>query len=218
MKSPEKPITPELDGADEASSSWPIYEKDQSGAANSLERWCDIAWGTSIVSTGEARVELVLDFMREWYRNIDYDWHSFYEEIATRSDLFPDPVEMERFIRLPALPPTFDLKRFLELLDCWDDLLAADTPVEHAAARITSCGLAAEATSDPAHLRINGVTVDSEPTEDLPSKLDILETICAMQSCHLHRLPEEVEDEEVRFENLKIRLDRNHHLFNRNPK
>jgi hypothetical protein len=206
MKTPEKPIASELDGADETSSSWPIYEKDQTGADKSLERWCDILWGTSII-TGKARVELVLEFMREWYRNTDYDWRSFYEDIATRSDLFPDEAEMDRFIRLPVLPPTFDLKRFLELLDRWDDLLVADTPIEQAAAEIASCGVVAEATSDTAHLRINGVTVDSEPGEDLPSKLDVLETVCAMKSCRLLRSPEEADDD-VRFENLKICINR----------
>lgn len=216
MKSLQDPCSPGPDRADEAVSSWPIYEKDQTGAENSLEQWCDIAWGGSVIPTGEARVELVLEFMREWYRNTDYDWQSFYEDIATRSDLFPNLEEMERFIRLPALPPTFSLEHFFDLLDRWDDLRDTGTNVEQAAVKISACGIDADERGDSGRLRVHGVTVESSDHTDLPSRLDLLETVCAMQSSRLLRLPEEA-DEEVRFTNLKVRLDRKFNLIKPNP-
>lgn len=211
MESPEEQCATEPDRADEASPSWPIYEKDQTGADNSLERWCDIAWGGSVISTGEARVELVLEFMREWYRNTDYDWRSFYENIATRSDLFPNLTKVERFLALPALPSTLDHERFFDLLDRWDDLQDGDASIDRAAAEITSCRLDAEKAGQPARLQVNGVIVESGITNGLPSKLDLLETVYAMKSSRLRRLPEEADDE-VRFTNLKTRLKRNINL------
>lgn len=210
---PENPPIPESDVSRKPSNSWPIYEKDQIGSDKSLEQGCDAAWGASVITSGEARVELVLEFMREWYRNTDYDWRAFYADIAPRSDLFPNESEMERFIGLPALPSCFDHERFFELLDRWDDLPSTGSPVEQAAAEIASCGLGAEATGNPKRLRVNGATIHSETIDGLPPKLDVLETVCAMQSYRLHRLPEEA-DGNVRFANLEKHLRRSLTLFN----
>lgn len=216
MKSTAKPDAPARGRIEDTSSSWPVYEKDQTGAEISLGHWCDIVLVSSIVSTIEARVELVLEFIREWYRNVDYDWQSFYENIATRSDRFPDLGEMERFISLPALPPTFDLERFLDLLDRWDGLIEGDTSIDQAAVEIAACGVAARATNEPARLEVNGVTIDSAADTGFPSKLELLETVCAMQSSCLRRFPEEADDR-VRFTNLRTRLRRNASLFKPNP-
>jgi len=194
------------------SCAWPVYKKGQTEAEKSLEQWCDIAWGTPVVPRSEARVELVLDLIREWYRNIDYDWRSFYADIATRSALFPNETEMERFIALPALPANFDHERFLDVLDHWDDLVEADRSIEQAAVEIAACGLAAERVGNPAQLEVNGVTVGSESDTGLPSKIDLVETVCAMQSSCLRFDPEEAADG-VRIENLKRRFGRNLSLF-----
>jgi len=201
--------------AKEASSAWPVYKKDQTEAESSLEQWCDIAWSTPVVPPGEARVELVLDFMREWYRNTDYDWRSFYAGVSTRSDLFPDEAGMEHFIALPALPPSFDIGAFFDLLDCWDDLRDAHAAIAQVAAQIISTGLEAKATG-PAQLEVNGVTIESGSDTSLPSKLELVEIVCAMQSSCLRRDPEEADDG-LRIRNLKSRLQRNLSLFKPSP-
>ena len=212
MSSTTNPADLARDQSEKASPSWPIYEKDRTGDDNSLEQWCDIAWGASVIPTGEARVELVLEFMRHWYRNTDYDWRSFYADIASRSELFPDMEELEQFIQMPPLPETVDLDRFFDLLDRLDELQETEAPLDQAVVEITSCGIDARTTSDPVRLSINSVIIDSETTTGFPSSLEILETVGSMQSCQLRRLPEEANDE-VRIENLKSRILRNSNPF-----